>query len=489
VEGILKVSKLLIATSLFFVALLFALTPAVNVVAQTGATNTPAIVIVTATPSGSTDSGAGTASTGASAAATVSATDDPNVPYDKKLIRTALAALSKKLNRKITIVKGYEYELQAFPDSGLGCAPQGEVVVKGDAWGYQVIIRPFDGKTYEIRVIPDLSRAFFCGEGAAAPASGVAVVTGKAVGGNFEIGAHIYGFGTGTVSKLKSAKMLWIKKQIPPSDGNAINDIAAAHAAGFKILFGVKGGAGEVLNPGFFDQYAAYVGKLAAAGADAIEIWNEPNIQNEWPKGQIDPAKYTELLKKSYAAIKAARPETMVISAALAPTGFFSASGGKGETGWDDNVYYAGMAAAGAAAAMDCVGIHYNEGIVPPGQGSGDPRDNYPTRYFGAMLSRAMAPFPGMKGCFTELGYLTPEGYGNLPGGFAWAQKTTIAQQAQWLAEAAVIAANSGQVRLMIVWNMDFPPSSNGVDPQAGYAMIRADGSCPACEKIASVMP
>ena len=102
--------------------------------------------------------------------------------------------------------------------------------------------------------------------------------------------------------------------------------------------------------------------------------------------------------------------------------------------------------------------------------------------------SRAIAPFGGKPGCYTELGYLTPQGYGALPAGFAWAKDTTVAQQAQWLAEAASKAAASGKVRLMIVFNMDFVLFS-GSDPQAGYAMIRPDGTCPACSSMAAVLP
>jgi hypothetical protein len=134
---------------------------------------------------------------------------------------------------------------------------------------------------------------------------------------------------------------------------------------------------------------------------------------------------------------------------------------------------------------MDCVGVHYNEGIVSPTQTSGDPRDNYPTRYYATMLARAMAPFSGMKACFTELGYLTPQGYPPLPGGFAWAQNTTIAQQSQWLSQAAVLSSQNN-VRLMIVFNMDFVRYDS--DPQAGYAMVRTDGTCPACVAMGQVL-
>jgi arabinogalactan endo-1,4-beta-galactosidase len=56
-------------------------------------------------------------------------------------------------------------------------------------------------------------------------------------------------------------------------------------------------------------------------GADAIEIWNEPNLGREWPEGQISGGNYTNLLRQASAAIKATNPGTIVISGALAPTG------------------------------------------------------------------------------------------------------------------------------------------------------------------------
>jgi hypothetical protein len=48
------------------------------------------------------------------------------------------------------------------------------------------------------------------------------------------------------------------------------------------------------------------------------------------------------------------------------------------------------------------------------------------------------------------------------------------------------LAANSGKVRMVIVFNVDF--TQWGTDPQAGYAMIRKGGGCPACGTLASVM-
>jgi hypothetical protein len=86
--------------------------------------------------------------------------------------------------------------------------------------------------------------------------------------------------------------------------------------------------------------------------------------------------------------------------------------------------------------------------------------------------------------CWTELGYLTPEGFPPLNEYFAWAQNVTLAQQAAWLAEAAALSSQSGRVRLLIVWNIDF--TVYGTDPQAGYAIVRPGGGCPACDALAA---
>jgi hypothetical protein len=39
---------------------------------------------------------------------------------------------------------------------------------------------------------------------------------------------------------------------------------------------------------------------------------------------------------------------------------------------------------------------------------------------------------------------------------------------------------------MLIVWNVDF--WYWGEDPMAGYAIVRPDGSCPACITLADVM-
>lgn len=304
----------------------------------------------------------------------------------------------------------------------------------------------------------------------------------------FSYGAHIQSFNYANL--MHSSGMTWAKKQIRYSWGqdpaSVAGTIAEAHALGFRILLGVVGSPGEVAAGGdsYFQSYASFVGGLAALGADAIEIWNEPNLDREWPNGQIDPARYTQLLALSYNNIKANNPGTIVISAALAPTG---AEGLFGLAAvWNDNRFLAGMRAAGAGSYMDCLGAHYNEGIVSPTQTSGDPRgDNYYTRYFWGMVNTYRSLLPGKPICFTELGYLTPEGFGSLSSFFAWASNTSLAEQTLWLDQVISIARGSGSVKLVIIWNLDFQGTSGGYDPQGGYAMIRPDGSCPACAALA----
>ena len=172
----------------------------------------------------------------------------------------------------------------------------------------------------------------------------------------------------------------------------------------------------------------------------------------------------------------------MVISGAPAPTGAEGAYPGKV---MNDDRWVGELVAAGGAQWMDCLGAHYNEGIVGPTQTNGDPRDSYYTRYFPGMLNTYWNLIGGQRPiCFTELGYLTPEGFPPLPSYFSWAQNVSLGQQAAWLAQAAALASQSGKVRLMIVWNVDF--SAYDSDPQGGYAMIRPDGSCPACDALAA---
>ena len=303
---------------------------------------------------------------------------------------------------------------------------------------------------------------------------------------SIELGGHVLGTGSSrAIGPMQTAGMTWMKVQARFSQGgppNMANEIATAHNNGFKILVGTVGNPAELAQggQGYINAYVGWLAQIASQGADAIEVWNEPNLDREWPRGQISGSAYASMLQAAYQAIKSSNGSTMVISAAPAPTGAEAAFPGQV---MNDDTWLRQMVNAGGLNYLDCVGAHYNEGIVPPSQTSGDPRDGYYTRYFYGMLN-TYSSITGRPICFTELGYLTSEGYPALPGFFSWAQNVTLGQQAAWIAEAAALASQSGQVRLLIVWNIDF--THYGADPQGGYAIVRPNGSCPACSALAN---
>lgn len=283
------------------------------------------------------------------------------------------------------------------------------------------------------------------------------------------------------------AGMNWVKFQHKWGSGDTPDAVAGriqqAHANGFKVLLSIPGSS---TYPGSidFNGYVQFLGGVAALGPDAIEVWNEENIDFEWPAGQIDPTSYVNnMLAPAYNAIKSANSSVMVVSGAPAPTGFDN-----GTNAWSDSRYMAGVAAAGGGNYMDCIGVHHNAGATSPSASSGHPAgNNHYSWFFLPTMNMYYNSFGGARPvCFTELGYLSGQDFGGVPSRFNWAANTTVDQHAQWLAEAASLSASSGKVRLLIIFNVDFTLWSD--DPQAGYAMLRPNGSCPSCGLLGQVM-
>ncbi len=115
--------------------------------------------------------------------------------------------------------------------------------------------------------------------------------------------------------------------------------------------------------PADLQDFADFCGALAEryeGRIAAYQVWNEPNLSREWGEQPPDPAEYTALLKVCYEAIKAADPETIVISAGLAPTG----------TGlpvaMPDDDFLQGMYDAGAANYFDALGLNAPGYKAPP---------------------------------------------------------------------------------------------------------------------------
>ncbi len=306
-------------------------------------------------------------------------------------------------------------------------------------------------------------------------------------GGAFEFGGQTHTLANPDL--MKDVGMQWVKFQHKWSNGDTGEAVRGriedAHARGFKVLLAIPGSDHNNID---FGAYTQFLGEVAALGPDAIEVWNEMNIDREWPAGQISATNYVNsMLKPAYEKIKSVNPDVMVISGAPAPTGYF---GGCRAEGCDDGPYIEEMFRAGASNYLDCIGVHYNEGIVPPAARSGYPggNPNHYTRYYPTMVDTYRAASGNSKPlCFTELGYLSAKDFPFLSAGFSWAANTTVEQHAQWLGEVVTITKNDPNVRMLIIFNVDFDHYTED-DPQAGFAMIRPGGGCPSCGPIKAAM-
>jgi hypothetical protein len=313
-----------------------------------------------------------------------------------------------------------------------------------------------------------------------APAPVVAPVSA----GGFELGGHVRDLALPYADKMRYAGMNWIKVQIHYGEDPAwIVNIAKAN--GFKIQLSALGSPNMVTEPGFEKKFSDWLASVAGTGAEAIEVWNEPNIEREWQIGYISPQAYTNLLCTAYNAIKGVNPNAAVISAAPAPTGYF---GGCGPNGCDDQPWMEGLYNAGAANCMDYIGAHHNAGATAPSARSGHPAGGtHHSWYFLPQTELYYNIFRGTRKIFyTEMGYASQEGLEPFSGEFAWARGINNAQQSAWLAEAVQLGINTGMVRCIIVWNIDF--TRYGYDPQDGYAIIRPGGGCPACETLHNIL-
>jgi hypothetical protein len=119
--------------------------------------------------------------------------------------------------------------------------------------------------------------------------------------------------------------------------------------------------------PDNYQDYADFISVFAnryrpgssIGTVDAIEIWNEVNINREWG-GQVinrqQAADYVRFLTLAYRAAHAAQPSVVIITAGLSPTGVTS------NEAWDDAEYLQWLFDAGLKGGVnyDVLGAHGN---------------------------------------------------------------------------------------------------------------------------------
>ena len=99
------------------------------------------------------------------------------------------------------------------------------------------------------------------------------------------------------------------------------------------------------------NTFAAFAGKVVQRYRDRVrdwEIWNEPNVPVFFGDVPDRAARYTELLKAAYPAIKGSQPESTVVAAGLSPS----------EAPDDPPTFVNAMYQLGAKRSFDAIAMH-----------------------------------------------------------------------------------------------------------------------------------
>ena len=106
--------------------------------------------------------------------------------------------------------------------------------------------------------------------------------------------------------------------------------------------------------PADFDDFADYARAVAERYQGRIhyfQVWNEPNLYPEWGDQTVNAEAYTDLLCRTYDALKAVDPANVVITGALGPTVDLS-----GRNAYD-LLYLQRMYQAGAGDCFDILSV------------------------------------------------------------------------------------------------------------------------------------
>ncbi|TVR20524.1 MAG: hypothetical protein EA396_10670 [Anaerolineaceae bacterium] len=210
----------------------------------------------------------------------------------------------------------------------------------------------------------------------------------------------------------------------------------------------------------------------------AVEIWNEPNIDREWmaPEG-VRAADFVNLVRLSAQAIKNVDPGIIVISGAPSPTGGFVDPADGVMRAINDFDYIDQMIEAGVLDYIDCLGAHHNGYNVPPryrwneipprpdAQFRG-PFDNpHHSWSFRSTLETyynkvAVAGRPDIKLCVTEFGWASVDELDGYPPNFGFAADNSLEDQRDYTIEALDLMEEWGFVWIAIIWNLNYAPQA-----------------------------
>ena len=339
----------------------------------------------------------------------------------------------------------------------------------------------------------------------------------------FGYGIAINGTGGGDIrywmGQVESLGMGWVKQQVAWSnfegepgkmDWSGFDAIVdAANERGIKVLFSVAKAPdwsrtyydenADDAPPDDLADFADFLGRLVdryQGRIHAIEVWNEQNLDREWDTAEgVNAARYVEMLRLAYQAIKGRDPNIIVVSGALSNLGYVASDPDNPDRiiVMDDFEYLDQMITGGFLDYCDCVGVHHNGINMPPhiefDEGYNDPTatfrgpfdDPHPSWSFKSTIwgyhDRVVAAGVDKPLCVTEFGWATAEGFDSYPVGFEFALDNTLQEQAEWDVQAFQLLREWGFVRMAFLWNLNYSQLGWGPeDPNAPYALLDFSG-------------
>lgn len=180
-----------------------------------------------------------------------------------------------------------------------------------------------------------------------------------------------------------------------------------------------------------------------------LQVWNEPNLTNEWGGRAPSAAEYTTLLAVAYRRAKEADPQIVVLAGALAPT-----LEGDATRTQSDVAFLEGMYDAGAASYFDALAIHAYGRKAPPESppSSGEINFRRAELLRGIMVERGDAGKPA---------YVTEGGWNDHP---RWVYAVRPAQRIEYTLDAYRIARDEwAWCPALALWAFRFPAEQHSV--------------------------
>ena len=270
--------------------------------------------------------------------------------------------------------------------------------------------------------------------------------------------------------------------------------IQAAHDRGYRVLLSVvkapdwtrslRDEDGPPDNPQDLARFLSVLLNRVGPNIDAIEIWNEPNIQREWVGTlPFTGDGYLQLFRPAYAAIRAYSPDIVIITAGLAPTDTSP------PISVNDRDFLRQMYQAGLSEYTDIViGVHpygWSNGadVHCCGTGGGQGWDNVPQFFFLDTLDdyRAIMTESGHGEIWlwvTEFGWASWQDLSTQPPE-PWMGLNSLNEQVTFTIRAFQVGQARGDIGPMFLWNLNFANTTiiGSGDELAGYSLLLMDSS------------